>query len=112
MGRQMGMAEFFAMEAGDYLERLLPVGVELYAERENFGIRTSGLPQIAIQGVCFGKTLAAMSPANESFNLGMTLWHEMALAKKIPSLIWQPFVCSGSDSDSGCVRPRSAHPPR
>lgn len=55
-----------------------PVGVELYAERENFGIRTSGLPQIAIQGVCFGKTLASMSPANESFNLGMTLWHELS----------------------------------
>jgi len=56
----------------------LPVGVELYAERENFGIRTGGLPQIAIQGVCFGKTLASMSPANESFNLGMTLWHELS----------------------------------
>ena len=55
-----------------------PVGVELYAERENFGIRTGGLPQIAIQGVCFGKTLASMSPANESFNLGMTLWHELS----------------------------------
>lgn len=55
-----------------------PVGVELYAERENFGIRTGGLPQIAIQGVCFGKTLASMSPAHESFNLGMTLWHELS----------------------------------
>jgi cytochrome c-type biogenesis protein CcmH/NrfG len=56
----------------------LPIGVELYAERENFGIRTGGLPQIAIQGVCFGRTLASMSPANESFNLGMTLWHELS----------------------------------
>ncbi len=55
-----------------------PIGVELYAERENFGIRTSGLPQIAIQGVCFGKTLASMSPERESFNLGMTLWHELS----------------------------------
>src|SRR5882724_48051 len=55
-----------------------PVGVELYAERENFGIRTGGLPQIAIQGVCFGKTLASMSRAKESFNLGMTLWHELS----------------------------------
>jgi cellulose synthase operon protein C len=57
---------------------VMPVGVELYAERENFGIRTGGLPQIAIQGVCFGKTLASMSPAHESFNLGMTLWHELS----------------------------------
>jgi cellulose synthase operon protein C len=55
-----------------------PIGVELYAERENFGIRTGGLPETAIQGVCFGRTLAAMSPKNESFNLGMTLWHELS----------------------------------
>jgi tetratricopeptide (TPR) repeat protein len=55
-----------------------PVQVELYAERENFAIRTSGLPRTAIQGVCFGKTLAAMSPSREEFNLGMTVWHELA----------------------------------
>ena len=55
-----------------------PVGIELYAERQNFAIRTSGLPSTAIQGVCFGKTLASMSPMQEKFNLGMTLWHELA----------------------------------
>jgi len=55
-----------------------PIGVELYAERENFGVRTGGLPETAIQGVCFGRTLASMSPKNESFNLGMTLWHELS----------------------------------
>jgi Tfp pilus assembly protein PilF len=55
-----------------------PIGVELYAERQNFGIRTGGLPETAIQGVCFGRTLAAMSPKHESFNLGMTLWHELS----------------------------------
>ncbi|MEN9577017.1 MAG: hypothetical protein RJA70_26 [Pseudomonadota bacterium] len=55
-----------------------PVGVELYAERESFAIRTSGLPQTAIQGVCFGRTVASMSPRREQFNLGMTLWHELA----------------------------------
>jgi cellulose synthase operon protein C len=56
----------------------IPVGVELYAERQNFAIRTSGLPTTAIQGVCFGKTMASMSPKEEKFNLGMTLWHELA----------------------------------
>lgn len=55
-----------------------PIGVELYGERQNFGIRTGGLPETAIQGVCFGRTLAAMSPKHESFNLGMTLWHELS----------------------------------
>jgi tetratricopeptide (TPR) repeat protein len=69
---------FDAMQKSYGFTPQTPIGVELYAERENFGIRTSGLPQIAIQGVCFGKTLASMSPANESFNLGMTLWHELS----------------------------------
>ncbi len=55
-----------------------PVGVELYSQRENFAIRTSGLPRTAISGVCFGKTLASMTPRNEAFNLSMTLWHELA----------------------------------
>lgn len=56
----------------------MPVGIELYSERESFAVRTSGLPQTAIQGVCFGKTLASMSPYYEKFNVGMTLWHELA----------------------------------
>jgi tetratricopeptide (TPR) repeat protein len=55
-----------------------PTGIELYRDRESFSIRTSGLPHTAIQGVCFGKTLAAMSLGKEKFNLGMTLWHELA----------------------------------
>ena len=55
-----------------------PVGIELYPSREHFAVRTSGLPQTFIQGVCFGRTLAAMSPKDEHFNIGMTLWHELA----------------------------------
>jgi cellulose synthase operon protein C len=55
-----------------------PVGIELYAERQHFAVRTSGLPETEIQGVCFGHTLAAMSPQKETFNLGMTLWHELS----------------------------------
>jgi len=56
----------------------MPIGVEIYADREHFAIRTSGLPETAIQGVCFGHTLASMSPQKERFNLGMTLWHELS----------------------------------
>jgi hypothetical protein len=55
-----------------------PVGIELYASRESFAVRTSGLPRTAIQGVCFGQTLATLSLAEEKFNLPMTLWHELA----------------------------------
>lgn len=55
----------------------LPVGVELYGTREQFSVRTSGLPNIGIQGVCFGQVVAAMSPKSEPFNWGNVLWHEL-----------------------------------
>ena len=55
-----------------------PVGIELYADSQSFSIRTSGLPNVGIQGVCFGQTLAALSPSAGQFNWGMILWHELA----------------------------------
>lgn len=55
----------------------VPVSIELYADPENFSIRTSGLPNVGIQGVCFGQTLAAMSPGAGAFNWGNVLWHEL-----------------------------------
>ena len=55
----------------------MPVSIELYANQENFSVRTSGLPNVGIQGVCFGQTLAAMSPAAAEFNWGNVVWHEL-----------------------------------
>ncbi len=54
-----------------------PVAVEMYREREHFSVRTSGLPNIGIEGVCFGHVVAAMSPGSEAFNWGNVLWHEL-----------------------------------
>ncbi|MFO0756896.1 MAG: tetratricopeptide repeat protein [Byssovorax sp.] len=54
-----------------------PVGIELYADSQHFSVRTSGLPNVGIQGVCFGHTLAAMSPGAGPFNWGNVLWHEL-----------------------------------
>ncbi len=45
--------------------------------RRSFSIRTSGLPTGGIQGVCFGQTLAALSPSAAPFNWGNVLWHEL-----------------------------------
>src|SRR5262249_50678125 len=56
----------------------VPVFIELYASKEHFSLRTSGLPRVGIEGVCFGKTLAAMSPHAAPFNWGNVLWHELA----------------------------------
>lgn len=55
-----------------------PVSIEMYADTQHFSIRTSGLPNVGIQGVCFGQTLAALSPAAGSYNWGMVVWHELA----------------------------------
>ena len=54
-----------------------PVQVELYSNREQFSVRTSGLPNIGIEGVCFGRVVAAMSPKSEPFNWGNVVWHEL-----------------------------------
>lgn len=54
-----------------------PVHLELYEGRQPFSIRTSGLPNIGIQGVCFGRVVAAMSPKSEPFNWGNVVWHEL-----------------------------------
>ncbi len=54
-----------------------PVAVEMYEDREHFSVRTSGLPNIGIEGVCFGHVVAAMSPKSEPFNWGNVLWHEL-----------------------------------
>lgn len=55
-----------------------PVILELYADREDYAIRTVGLPDLGALGVCFGQVITAMSPANGDINWGMVLWHELA----------------------------------
>jgi tetratricopeptide (TPR) repeat protein len=55
-----------------------PVQIELYSNREQFSVRTSGLPNVGIEGVCFGHVVAAMSPRSEPFNWGNIVWHELA----------------------------------
>src|SRR5262245_20512997 len=54
-----------------------PVTLELYADRNDYGIRTVGLPDIGALGVCFGQVITAMSPATGDINWGMVLWHEL-----------------------------------
>ncbi len=55
-----------------------PIAVELYRDRQHFSVRTSGLPSIGIDGVCFGHVVAAMSPKGDPVSWGNVLWHELA----------------------------------
>jgi cellulose synthase operon protein C len=55
----------------------LPLFVEFYESKQDFSIRTAGLPNIGIQGVCFGRMVASLSPKGEVFNWGNVVWHEL-----------------------------------
>lgn len=54
-----------------------PVQIEVYPERQDFSIRTDGLPNIGPTGVCFGRVITAVSPKKEPSNWGLVLWHEL-----------------------------------
>ena len=55
-----------------------PVRIELYADASHFAMRTTGLPSLGVQGVCFGKVVTAISPQGGPFNWGQIDWHELA----------------------------------
>ena len=74
--RMLGEA-FASMKSRYGFVPSVPVQVEMYASRQTFSVRTSGLPNIGIQGVCFGRVVAAISPKAEPFNYGNVLWHEL-----------------------------------
>src|SRR5215470_4951764 len=59
-----------------------PIAFEMYPDKDDFVVRTLGLPGVTgILGVCFGKLFAMDSPSAQRpdfFNWGSTLWHEFA----------------------------------
>ncbi len=55
-----------------------PIQIEIFPERQDFSIRTDGVPNIGPTGVCFGRVITAVSPKKESSNWGLVLWHELA----------------------------------
>ncbi len=54
-----------------------PISIEMFASTEHFSVRTAGLPEIGVQGVCFGRVITAISPRAGPFNWGQILWHEL-----------------------------------
>ena len=54
------------------------VRIELYARDGDFSVRTAGLPNVGVQGVCFGKVVTALSPQAGPFNWGQITWHELS----------------------------------
>ncbi len=55
-----------------------PLHIELYSDAQHFSVRTTGLPNVGVQGVCFGSVVTAISPRGGPFNWGQITWHELA----------------------------------
>jgi len=58
-----------------------PIYFEMFADHEDFAVRTLGVPGLGALGVCFGRGVVMDSPsarAKGTFNWGSTLWHEFA----------------------------------
>jgi cellulose synthase operon protein C len=58
-----------------------PVQVEVYANHDDFAVRTMGMPGLGALGVTFGQVVAMDSPSGRKageFNWASTLWHEMS----------------------------------
>ncbi|WP_169791535.1 tetratricopeptide repeat protein [Sandaracinus amylolyticus] len=55
-----------------------PVHIEMFASSQHFSVRTSGLPNAGVQGVCFGQVVTALSPRGGAFDWGQITTHELA----------------------------------
>ena len=45
---------------------------------QHFSVRTTGLPNVGVQGVCFGSVVTGAVAARRPFNWGQITWHELA----------------------------------
>jgi cellulose synthase operon protein C len=54
-----------------------PITVEFFTERQHYGARTTGLPEIGAQGTCFGDLVTAMSPSSAEASWELVIWHEL-----------------------------------
>lgn len=55
-----------------------PLSLEIFHERELFGIRSVGLPAVMSHGVSFGRLVTARSPSSDDFNWAQVLAHELS----------------------------------
>ncbi|HJL17495.1 MAG TPA: tetratricopeptide repeat protein [Sandaracinaceae bacterium LLY-WYZ-13_1] len=55
-----------------------PIHIEMFSDPQHFSVRTSGLPNVGVQGVCFGQVITALSPRGGPFNWAQITWHELA----------------------------------
>jgi len=66
-----------ALDLG-YGIKLSPLRIEIYAEPEEFSVRTIGTPSLGAVGVCFGPVITSIGPYMGTHNFNQVIWHEIA----------------------------------
>ncbi len=52
--------------------------LEVFADPEEFSIRTVGVPSLGALGVCFGPLITLLGPYRGTHNIDQVIWHELA----------------------------------
>lgn len=63
---------------GGYGIKISPLRVEMYAEPDEFSVRTVGTPALGAIGVCFGPVITSLGPYMGTHNFNQVIWHEIA----------------------------------
>lgn len=55
-----------------------PLRVEVFADPNDFSVRTIGVPSLGAVGVCFGRVITSVGPYGGTHNFHQVIWHELA----------------------------------
>lgn len=66
-----------ALDAG-YGIKISPLRIEMYADPDEFSVRTVGVPSLGAVGVCFGPVITSIGPYMGTHNFDQVIWHEIA----------------------------------
>ena len=58
--------------------QISPLRIEIYADPEEFSVRTVGVPSLGAVGVCFGPVITSIGPYAGTHNFDQVIWHEIA----------------------------------
>jgi tetratricopeptide (TPR) repeat protein len=58
--------------------RPTPLRIEVFADPNDFSVRTIGVPSLGAVGVCFGRLITALGPYGGTHNFHQVVWHELA----------------------------------
>jgi tetratricopeptide (TPR) repeat protein len=58
--------------------KISPLRIEMYADPDEFSVRTVGVPSLGAIGVCFGPVITSLGPYSGTHNFNQVIWHEIA----------------------------------